>query len=165
MPYKVNKTDPTKLPITVQPATIDDTSTSIVLAGRGVKNYGEQQQEDFVHILENFAAPTSPINPIEGQLWFDNTAIHKTLNIFTGEYVSGVSGVPGVPDVPDVPVWKALYVVDGGALVPSKQPTNPQLGQLWFDLSVSKALYFWDGVAWLPALPKPKTDWKIGLVF
>lgn len=69
MSYFVNKTDGSV--IVVLDGTKDTTSTSLTLFGRLVQNYGDQTNENFVHLLENFALGTSPANPIAGQLWFD----------------------------------------------------------------------------------------------
>ena len=71
MAYYVNKTDGTA--IIVLDGTKDITSTSLTLFGRLVQNYGDATNENFVHLLENFALSTSPANPIVGQLWFDTT--------------------------------------------------------------------------------------------
>ena len=69
MSYFVNKTDGTA--IVVLDGTKDTTSTSLTLFGRLVQNYGDQINENFVHLLENFALDSSPANPIKGQLWYD----------------------------------------------------------------------------------------------
>jgi hypothetical protein len=71
MSYFVNKTDGTA--IVVLDGTKDTTSTSLTLFGRLVQNYGDQTNENFVHLLENFALETSPANPITGQLWYDTS--------------------------------------------------------------------------------------------
>jgi hypothetical protein len=69
MSYFVNKTDGTA--IVVLDGTKDTTSTSLTLFGRLVQNYGDQTNENFVHLLENFALDSSPANPIKGQIWYD----------------------------------------------------------------------------------------------
>jgi hypothetical protein len=69
MSYFVNKTDGTA--IVVLDGTKDTTSTSLTLFGRLVQNYGDQINENFLHLLENFALDSSPANPIKGQLWYD----------------------------------------------------------------------------------------------
>ena len=62
-----------------------DPRTTLSLPGRGVPNYGEYLVDNFVHILENFAADTPPdSNPnvgtspageaLTGQLWYNTTA-------------------------------------------------------------------------------------------
>lgn len=71
MSYFVNKTDGTV--IVVLDGTKDTTSTSLTLFGRLSQNYGDQTNENFVHLLENFALSTSPANPITGQVWYDTS--------------------------------------------------------------------------------------------
>ena len=51
--------------------TLDATSTSLTLTGRGVSNFGEIQQENFIRLLENFASENAPNNPTIGQQWFN----------------------------------------------------------------------------------------------
>jgi len=53
----------------------DSTSSSLVLTGKGVFNWGEIQQENFLHLLENFASNTAPLNPTVGQLWYNPTEV------------------------------------------------------------------------------------------
>jgi len=53
--------------------TIDDTSTSLQLVGRGVTEYGVPENENYIFIMENFARDDAPVSPLQGQLWF-NTA-------------------------------------------------------------------------------------------
>jgi len=69
MPYYVSKSDGSV--ITVLDGTKDTTSTSLTLFGRLVANYGDETNENFVRLLENFAYNNSPAHPIIGQLWFD----------------------------------------------------------------------------------------------
>jgi microcystin-dependent protein len=61
---------PGKAPIILAERTVDTTSTSLALTGKGTANYGEMQQENFIRLLENFASNTAPPNPTVGQLWF-----------------------------------------------------------------------------------------------
>ncbi|MNB99276.1 hypothetical protein D3C75_465550 [compost metagenome] len=89
--YKVNFTDPRKEGFIIEPYQtngmispvsniLDDKAahahTSLLLYGRDVPNYGERVAENFVQLLENFAGPAAPSNPIEGQLWFDTGTIY-----------------------------------------------------------------------------------------
>lgn len=62
---------PGKTEILVAQKAIDDTSTSITLTGKGLPNYGEIQQENFIHLMENFASQFPPSNPTIGQLWYN----------------------------------------------------------------------------------------------
>jgi hypothetical protein len=53
-----------------------DTSTSIGLVGRNYTGYGEVQNENFLHLLENFANDVPPARPLSGQTWY-NTATNS----------------------------------------------------------------------------------------
>jgi hypothetical protein len=72
MAYTIVKSDGTVL-TTIPDGTIDTTSTSLGLPGRSFSGYGQAQDTNFVHQLENFAAATPPPNPIRGQLWYNTT--------------------------------------------------------------------------------------------
>lgn len=78
MTYYVNKTDGTA--IVVLDGTKDISSTSLTLLGKLSSNYGENQNENFVRLLENFAYSSSPANPITGQLWYDTK--NKVIKVF-----------------------------------------------------------------------------------
>jgi hypothetical protein len=64
----------------VADGTVNTTATPITLVGRGVTSYGTSENENYVWILENFANSTAPLNPILGQLWYDNSV--DTLNVY-----------------------------------------------------------------------------------
>ena len=88
MPYTLNFSDPTK-PNTVivpdMPPGINAIDTSLSLVGKGYPNYGIKYAENFLRLLENFASPTPPQNPIEGQLWYDTSnQSNKVLKIMDG---------------------------------------------------------------------------------
>ena len=68
------------------------TAASISLFGRGVTTYGEGIQNNIVHILENFAGGSQPVQPIVGQLWFDTS--QGSLKVFDGS-VFTPPGHPG----------------------------------------------------------------------
>ena len=80
MAYYVNKTDGTA--ILVLDGTKDTTSTSLTLIGKLSSNYGEVQNENFLHLLENFALSTSPAYPIKGQIWYDTST--DNIKSYTG---------------------------------------------------------------------------------
>jgi hypothetical protein len=62
-----------KSTIVLPPKTLNQSSTSLSLTGKGVFNYGEYQQENFLRILESFASANIPANPTIGQIWFNTT--------------------------------------------------------------------------------------------
>jgi len=64
--YEVNYTDPLVTSFTVNPNQIDGPggttrNTSLVLHGTGRLKYGEAVNENFLHLLENFASPANPM--------------------------------------------------------------------------------------------------------
>ena len=134
MPYIVNFTDSeNKTPITVYDNT-SNTDTSITFPGRNVTGYGQVVAENFLALLENFAGPNQPVNPIEGQLWFDTTT--RTLQIF-----DGVS-------------WKAASDIQKSVVAPSVEQSK--VGELWVD-TVNQQLYVFSGTDWILVGPNFST--------
>ena len=67
MPYTINLTNGSSLiPGGLSEGTYDSSHTSIVLIGKNYANYGTFLNDNFVHMLENFANQASP------QEYFDN---------------------------------------------------------------------------------------------
>lgn len=94
MTYFVNKTN--GVAIVIPDGTKDTTSTSLVLLGRLASNYGENQNENFVRLLENFAFSNSPTNPITGQLWYDTVnTVMKVYDSASGQWTSVGSNIQG----------------------------------------------------------------------
>lgn len=96
--YQIDFSDATiagKAPIILAPSVIDSSSTSIALPARGAWDYGERLVENTIHMLENFASRTAPVNPTIGQQWFDyNTLTMKTF--VDGQWSSDVNIESGV---------------------------------------------------------------------
>lgn len=94
MAYYVNKTDGTA--ILVLDGTKDTSSTSLTLFGRLVQTYGENINENFVWLLENFALDTPPAFPVNGQLWFDTSVNNiKVYNVDTSSWIAVGSDISG----------------------------------------------------------------------
>ena len=92
MSYIINKTDGSVLTV-VQDATIDQT-TSLTFVGKNYAGYGEYLEENFVGLLENFANATQPVNPLQGQLWFNTSNPEsKQLTIFDSTRFKGIGSV------------------------------------------------------------------------
>ena len=88
MSYVIIKTDGTIL-TTVAEGTINTTSTPLGIPGRLYPGYGQVVDTNFVHMLENFADTTPPVNALKGQLWFNTT--NNTLNICPSDGESNAS--------------------------------------------------------------------------
>ena len=131
MPYIINFTDrDNKTPITV----FDNTSnqdTSLTFPGRNVTGYGQIIAENFLSLLENFANASSPVNPIEGQLWFD------TEN--------------GVLQIWDNVAWKAASNIQKSPVEPSVETSK--VGELWVD-TTNQQLRIYTGTRWLLVGPQ-----------
>jgi len=126
MPYIVNFTDrDNKSPITV----FDNTSsndTSLTFPGRNVTGYGQIIAENFLSLLENFASASQPVNPVEGQLWYDTTN--------------------GVLQLYDNTAWKAASNIQKGPTEPSVE--TAKVGELWVD-TTNQQLRIYTGSRWL----------------
>ena len=118
MAYKLNKTDGSLL-VDLIDGTIDVNSTSLTLVGRNYTGYGEAFNENFIKLLENFSNSNSPLNPIQGQTWWDTS--EARLKVYEGSQFKAV----------------------GGPFVQKDQPTMVA-GDLWMD-NVNNQLYFFDG--------------------
>lgn len=118
MSYKINKTDGALL-VDLVDGRIDNVTTDLTLIGRNFTGYGELFNENFIKLLENFAAVSPPGKPLEGQLWYDKG--DGRLKIWNGEQFRST----------DTTVVSA---------------TEPQLlaGDIWID-SRRQQIYFNDG--------------------
>ena len=128
MPYIVNFTDKeNKSPITVFDNT-SSTDTSLTFPGRNVTGYGQIIAENFLSLLENFASTNQPINPVEGQLWYDSTGGTQTLKIW------------------DNTAWKAASGIQKGVSQPAVE--NSKVGELWVD-TTNQQLRIFTGTRWI----------------
>lgn len=122
MAYVIDRYNGTTL-TTVENGTID-TTLDIRLIGKNYAGYGEVQNENFVHLLENFSGESKPPRPVSGQLWYDSA--NKKVKFYNG--TNSENG------------WKAC----SGAEVKSTKPAGSVIGDFWWD-SENKQLYAHDG--------------------
>ena len=132
MPYQVTYTEtlnPSKVPITVADQSLN-TQTSLTFVGKNYAGYGPVIAGNFLHLLENFAAPTSPATPVQGQLWYDNA--NNLLKVYDG-----------------AGTWN-----EAGSIKKSGTgPTVASTGDLWADTTNSQ-LYLYSGSNWLLVGPQ-----------
>ena len=137
MPYSVKFTDQTKPAIEVFDNTTNRTDTSLSFSGRNTTNYGTVIAENFLHLLENFAGPTEPTSPVEGQLWYNNS--EETLYVFDGS------------------VWQTASGVKTGEV----EPTSSKLGDIWVDTDNQQA-FIYSGSSWILIGPLYSSGAKSG---
>jgi hypothetical protein len=118
MSYRVDRFNGTFL-TAVAPGTVDNT-TDLRFIGQNYSGYGEVQNENFLHLLENFANTIAPPKPVSGQIWFDSGT--RKLKFFDGSRFKTASG----PEVS------------------STAPVGLAQGDLWFDTSTSQ-VSVWTG--------------------
>ncbi len=124
MPYTIDKYNGTTVAV-VEDGTIDST-LDIKLIGKNYAGYGEVQNENFVHLLENFAGTSSPPRPISGQIWYDASA--KKIKFYDAT--------------------SARWRTAGGAEVSTTAPAGLGIGDFWYD-SANKQVYVYDGTTFV----------------
>lgn len=131
MPYNINKYNGTLL-TTVEDGTVD-TTLDIKLIGKNYAGYGEVQNENFVHLLENFAGTSEPAKRTTGQVWYDSA--NKKLKFYDG----------------------TKFRTTGGAEVGTTEPVGLTTGDFWFNTSTNQ-LYAWDGGEFILVGPQAVAD-------
>jgi len=91
MPYNINYSDASKPNIIIADGTLD-TSTSLVLLGKNSSNIGEYSNENLLHLLENFSSGVEPVNPVDGQQWYDSSTNQVKIHDTGKWYVIGFTG-------------------------------------------------------------------------
>lgn len=113
--YVIYRTDGTKSYIV--PVNLTNNETSITMIGHGKPTYGEEQNTNFLHMLENFSNTEAPTNPIKGQLWFQQLEGSKyALNV-----CKNTSPIE----------WDKLAILNSS----NDKPTSPESGDMWYDMN------------------------------
>ena len=112
MSYKIVLTNGTQL-FDLTDGVVDRSHTSIGLVGKNSVNFGQIQNTDLVHMLENFSNEIEPAHPLIGQLWY-NTA-NNSLNVYNN-------------------AWQPLAAVSYSATAPAVS----MKGNFWFDTSINQ---------------------------
>lgn len=120
MTYLINRADGTLL-LALEEGFVDSSKASITFIGRTVLDYGEIQNETFLHLLENFSNTAPPDHPLSGQLWFDSTASVLRLSFYDGQN------------------WQRLSTIQYASTA-----TNQTSGDFWWD-STNHILYIKTG--------------------
>jgi hypothetical protein len=137
--------DALKAPLHIHPRTIDRASSSIILVGKGVQNYGDEIQESLLHILEHFCSDISPTAPTEGQLWYDSH--NKIIKVCTGFLYNSSIPPNNIADPNDphylrdingirVPKWSNLVGSNGlgNKTISTNPPSGGVDGDIWYQV-------------------------------
>lgn len=122
MAYTINLTNGTIL-TTVADGTVNSTSSSLTLIGKNYAGYGDFLNENFVHIVENFADSNAPTTPLIGQLWWDSAG---NLKVYTGS------------------VFRTISTMTSS----NTAPTSSVTGSSWWD-TFNQQLNVYNGSAWV----------------
>ncbi len=131
MSYRVDRFNGTFL-VSVDDGTID-TTTDLRFIGKNYAGYGEVQNENFLHLLENFANTNAPPKPVLGQIWYDSSI--KKIKFYDGTQFKTASG----------------------SVAQSTAPAGLSTGDFWFDTSTDQ-LYAWNGSEFVLVGPENTPD-------
>jgi len=124
MPYIIKNTDGVTV-ATVEDGSVND-STSLTFVGKNYSGYGQIQNQNLYHLLENFSSSTAPKNPVTGQIWFDNSSENKRLNVcYDGKNFKSIANLINQKTDPSLTM-------------------TPSDGDLWWDAS-NKQVKAWVG--------------------
>lgn len=110
--------------ITIDDQTINTTASDLRFVGKNYAGYGEIQNENFLHLLENFANTSAPPRPIQGQIWYDSSS--KKIRFYDG----------------------TRFKFAGGAEIGTTVPTGASTGDFWFDTNTNQ-LKIYDGTEYI----------------
>jgi len=113
MSYTINLTNGNVL-CTIPDGTINTSACSQVLIGKNYAGYGQFLDDNFVHLLENYANPTAPTTPLTGQLWYNTTT--------------------GILQVWNGTAYRPLAV----STASTSAPTVANVGDLWYNTSLQQ---------------------------
>ena len=128
MAYQIDRFNGTFL-VSIDDQTINSTATDLRFVGRNYSGYGEIENENFLHLLENFANSSAPPRAISGQTWFDTST--KKLKIYDGN----------------------KFKVTTGAESSASAPTGLSIGDFWWD-NQNEQIRVWNGTEFILVGPE-----------
>ncbi len=123
--YEIYNSDKSKTYIVGENTTNNETSVTMV--GHGLPSYGDEQNTNFLHLLENFASSKEPgedtdnqTAPVTGQLWFKKSEDGNKYDLYVCKNPTGATIEKR---------WDKLSHVSTEPI----PPTNPSTGDIWYD--------------------------------
>ena len=141
MSYQVKYTEttnPSKPPITVEDQTVNS-QTDLKFVGKNYAGYASYMAENFLHLLENFAKNSAPTQPVEGQLWYDNSPDVNLLKVYDGTGWTAAGSIKKAQTAPSVGI----------------------IGDLWVN-TTTQQLHVYSGSNWLLIGPQYSSGSKTG---
>jgi len=128
MAYELNRYNGTYF-ASVDDQTLNTTATDLRFVGRNYSGYGEVENENFLHLLENFSNTSAPPRAIGGQLWFDTSV--KKLKVFDGN----------------------KFKIASSAESSATAPTGLSVGDFWWD-NQNEQINVWNGTEFITVGPE-----------
>lgn len=143
MPYPVYLTNRTlnTEPYTIVADQVVNNTTSLSFVGKNYAGYAQLIAENFLHLMENFSNSTEPPNPVEGQLWYDNTTGINLLKVYDGTS------------------WNPAGSIKKATTAPTL--TESINGDLWVNPN-TKQLFMFSGSSWDLIGPQYSSGLKTG---
>lgn len=132
MPYQIDRYNGSFF-IEVPDQTVDSSSCDLKLIGKNYAGYGEVQNENVLHLLENFRGFSAPRRPLTGQIWYDE--LSNKIKFYD-----------------DTQQWKTVAVTDVALLAPTGLSVKDK-GNLWYNDTL-KQLNVWDGADYVIVGPE-----------
>jgi microcystin-dependent protein len=119
-----------------------NTDTSLAFVGKNFPGYSQYIGESFLHLLENFANISPPVNPVKGQLWYDTSVSN-----------------------PQLKVRDSLnnWVPASGIIKSDIRPGSANKGDIWIKPD-DQQLYLYSGTGWVLVGPQFNDTSRTGFI-
>lgn len=135
MAYTINSFTGVNNDITIEDGTVNQ-ATALKFIGKNYAGYGELQNENFYHLLENFAGTGEPARKVTGMIWYDAT--ENRIRFYDGQRFRPASG----------------------AEVSTTQPQGQTAGDFWFD-SANDQVFVYTGNQYVLVGPQTTSQGQV----
>lgn len=135
MAYTINSFTGVNSDVTIEDGTVNQ-STALKFIGKNYAGYGELQNENFYHLLENFAGTGEPARKAIGMIWYD--AAQNRIRFYDGQRFRPASG----------------------AEVSTSQPEGQTAGDFWFD-SANDQVFVYTGSQYVLVGPQTTSQGQV----
>lgn len=153
MTYNIINTSRTREFVVPDKTTVVD--TPVIFVGKGLPDYGDEQNTNILHLLENFASETAPEKPVKGQIWAKMTNNSIELLYCTDDGRTNNGSI-----IQENVKWQTIPQIF------LTQPTTRTNGTLWYNSDTHKLLVFdaSEGINdWVQIGPQDASDVKFDI--